>query len=518
MENGAAYTVVVQDEAGLGRFAAALARVVCAGDVLRLVGPMGAGKTTLVQHVLRAMGWDGAVPSPTYTLMQTYATARFNVAHLDCYRLTSPAELVPLGLEPYLNFGVVIAEWPEKAGALLAADKPDMLPYHINSIENPGVLTLTIAGEGSGARTISLQASASWARRLSLLPRLGVEVGGMANLGRKAGEREAFLDGIGLQDYTLQGQGGDWSGRSYARVTLADGSTRMLMDAPPPIESVREYADVAAYYRSIGLCAAQVYGRDDARGFLLTDDFGDKTLFAAMAEGEQLPWFKVAAEALAVQCQAVPPAWGRAYTRTDWWVEAVRFPNWYMPYATGHATALEDYARWQALMLPLYEIVNATPRGLMMWDCQSPNLMLVHNEPRIENLALIDHQDARIAPVGQDVGLLVRNIRTPRTDAAEETVVAELVARLGIDETILRRALAVGAFHHMMRILGGLTRLAVRDGRPAPAQAYLKRTWEVAEQCAADPLVADDLAAAWAFMQPFRAAGLARLDLERENA
>lgn len=515
MQTGAVYTITAHDEAALGRVAAALARVVCAGDLIRLEGPMGAGKTTLVQYFLKAMGWVGEVPSPTYTCMQTYATARFNVAHLDCYRLTSPAELVPLGLEPFLQYGVVIAEWPEKGGALLAADKPDLLAYHINSIENPGVLTLEIAGAGNGPRTITLHASPSWQRRLSLLPSFGIALQGMADVGRRSGEREAFLESLGLRGYTLHAQGGDWSGRSYARVTLQDGTTRMLMDAPPPIESVTEYAQVAEYYRSIGLCTAHIYGRDDARGFLLTDDFGDITLFAAMAEGEQTPWFKVAAEMLATQCKATPPAWARPYTRTDWWVEAVRFPNWYMPYATGNATTLEDYARWQTLMMPLYDIVNATPRGLMMWDCQSPNLMLAGDEPRLQNLAIIDHQDARIAPVGQDVGLLVRNIRTPRTDPQEEAVVAELVARLGLDETTLRRSLAIGAFHHMVRILGGLTRLAVRDERPIPAQNYLARTWEVAEQCATDPYVENDLKAAWAFMEPYRAAGLERLDKER---
>jgi tRNA threonylcarbamoyl adenosine modification protein YjeE len=503
--------VVLADEAATARLAAALARLVCAGDVLRLEGPMGAGKTTLVQHIVRALGWVAEVPSPTYTLLQTYRTARFHVAHLDCYRLTSPTELVPLGIETFRQFGVVIAEWPARGGALLAADTPDLLTYHINSIENPGVLTITLSGAGSGPRVAELYGSPSWQRRLSLLTGLGVVPEGTQNTLRNEGSRTRFLQGLGLDYFTLQSQSGDWSGRSYARVKLADGTTRMLMDAPPPIESVTEYAQVAEYYRSIGLCAAQVYGRDDANGFLLTDDFGDTTLHAAMQQGPQTPWFKVAAHMLAVQCQAKPPAWARNYTRTDWWVEAIRFTNWYMPFATGEATALEDYARWQALMLPLYEIVNATPRGLMMWDCQSPNLMLCGAEPVLNHLAIIDHQDARIAPVGQDAGLLVRNIRTPRHDADEEAVVAELVTRLGVDELLLRRSLAIGSFHHMIRILGGLTRLAVRDGRPAPAQNYLARTWEVAEQCALDPCIKNDLAPVWAFMHPYREIGLARL-------
>lgn len=512
-------TIALPDEAATAKLGAALATLVCAGDLLRLVGPMGAGKTTLVQQILRALGWQDAVTSPTYTLLQTYATPRWQVAHVDCYRLTSPAELAPLGLETYRQFGVVIAEWPEQGGDLLRADQPDLLPYHINSIENPGVLTLELQGEGSGPRTAILTGSPSWQRRFGMLPALGIEADKPLTRGKSEAQRRRFLDSLGLKNYALQSQSGDWSGRSYARVTLENGSTRMLMDSPPPIETVSEYCAVADYYRSIGLVTAKIYGRDEAEGYLLTDDFGAQTLWHAMgAKGPddgppipQTPWFTVAAEALVRQVNSAPPAWGRQYNRTDWWIEGVRFTNWYLPFATGAATSLENYARWQQILMPLYEVVNTTPRGLMQWDCQSPNSMLLGPEPKLANYALIDIQDARIAPVAQDVGLLVRNIRTVRYDADEEAVIAVLVKELGLEEPTLRRAVAVGAWHHMVRILGGLTRLAVRDGRPAPAQAYLKRTWEVAEQCANDPYAKDVLAEVWAFMAPYKHVGLEKL-------
>ncbi len=519
-------TIALPDEAATATLAGALATMLCAGDLVRLNGPMGAGKTTLVQHLLRALGWAEAVPSPTYTLLQTYRTARWQVAHLDCYRLNSPAELAALGLEDYRQYGVVLAEWPERGGAALSAQGPngglnggDLLPYHINSIENPGVLTLDLQGEGKGPRTATLTGSPSWQRRFGMLSALGVQADVPLTRGKSEEQRRAFLDGLGLTNYSLQGQSGDWSGRSYARVTLADGRTQMLMDSPPPIETVAEYCAVADYYRSIGLTTARIYGRDDTAGYLLTDDFGDRTLWHAMgAKGpqdgpplEQSAWFRVAAQALVRQVRSAPPAWGRQYNRTDWWIEGVRFTNWYMPFATDEATALADYARWQALLMPLYEVLNTTPRGLMQWDCQSPNSMLLGPEPSLENYALIDIQDARIAPVAQDVGLLVRNIRTARHDADEEAVIKVLLEELGLEEATLRRAVAVGAWHHMVRILGGLTRLAVRDGRPGPAQAYLARTWEVAAQCAADPYAREALAEAWEFMLPYREAGLQKI-------
>ncbi len=521
--------LTLPNEAATAQLGKALAALVCAGDLVRLLGPMGVGKTTLIQHLLRGLGWHEAVPSPTYTLLQTYRTARFNVAHVDCYRLTSPAELAPLGLEEYRQFGVVLAEWPDRGGPLLAALGPhegDLLGYHINSIENPGVLSITLAGEGAGPRTVVLAGSPSWQRRFGLLPGLGITSNLPLTRGRNDAQRRAFLDGLGLQDYQLQPQSGDWSGRSYVRVTLADGTTRMLMDSPPPIETVTEYVQVADYYRSIGLVAANIYGMDATEGYLLTDDFGDRTLWHAMgAKGPddgppipQTPWFDVAAQALVRQVQSPPPAWGRHYGRTDWYVEGVRLVNWYVPFATGQACSMADYARWQQLIMPLYALVDATPRGLMQWDCQAPNSMMLGAEPTLANYALIDIQDARIAPVAQDVGLLVRNIRTMRYDADEEAVIRVLVKDLGLDEPTLRRAIAVGAWHHMVRILGGLTRLAVRDGRPGPAQAYLRRTWQVAEQCANDPYAKEALADAWAFMQPYRDAGLQKIAAMKDRA
>jgi len=519
-------TITLPEEAATAKLGQALATLLCAGDLVRLVGPLGAGKTTLVQHMIQGLGQgldkSEAVTSPTYTLVQTYRTARFNVAHVDCYRLSSPAELVPLGLEAYRQFGVVLAEWPEKGGDFLAPQGPyegDLLGYHINSIENPGVLTVELSGEGNGPRTAVLKGSPSWQRRFGLLPGLGITADKPLTRGKSEAQRRAFLDGLGLKNYHLQSQSGDWSGRSYARITLADGTTRMLMDSPPPIETVAEYVQVANYYRSIGLVATKIYGTDEAEGYLLTDDFGDRTLWHAMgAKGPdeglpipQTPWFEVAAQALVRQVKSPPPAWARPYTRTDWWVEGARLVNWYLPFATGQATNLEDYARWQQLLMPLYDVLNATPRGLMQWDCQSPNSMLLGTEPCLANYALIDIQDARIAPVAQDVGLLVRNIRTARHDADEEAVIGVLMQELNLDEVTLRRAVAVGAWHHMVRILGGLTRLALRDGRPGPALAYLFRTWEIAEQCANDPYAKEILADAWAFMAPHKAPGLARL-------
>jgi tRNA threonylcarbamoyladenosine biosynthesis protein TsaE len=117
---------------GLGRRLAQL----LAGDwpggwVLYLHGDLGTGKTTLVRGILRGLGHEGAVRSPTYTLIEPYALGGRQVYHLDLYRLGDAEELEYLGLRDLLGADqLLLVEWPERAaGALPAADLDIRIVY-----------------------------------------------------------------------------------------------------------------------------------------------------------------------------------------------------------------------------------------------------------------------------------------------------------------------------------------------------------------------------------------------------
>lgn len=106
-------------------FGAKLARQLRAGDRIYLGGELGAGKTTLVRGMLRGLGHQGVVKSPTFTLVEPYDVAGHTIYHFDLYRISNPMELVSVGLEDYLApQAICLVEWPERGAGVLP--EPDI--------------------------------------------------------------------------------------------------------------------------------------------------------------------------------------------------------------------------------------------------------------------------------------------------------------------------------------------------------------------------------------------------------
>ncbi len=103
------------------QFAAAFAQALTEPCVVGLRGDLGAGKTTWARALLRELGHDGVVPSPTYTLVEPYQAGGFSVYHVDLYRMQDEAEFEALGLREHLDGqALMLIEWPERCPELAA--------------------------------------------------------------------------------------------------------------------------------------------------------------------------------------------------------------------------------------------------------------------------------------------------------------------------------------------------------------------------------------------------------------
>lgn len=159
IENELTRIVPLPDEAATRALGAALSLLVRPGDFLALKGDLGAGKTALARALIQARlgpdGEDEEVPSPTFTLVQSYEAPDLLLTHVDLYRIDQPEDARELGLADALDEGVLLVEWPEKLGTL-PADRLDI------------ELVLVSDSPAQGAsREARLTPHGSWAPRLA---------------------------------------------------------------------------------------------------------------------------------------------------------------------------------------------------------------------------------------------------------------------------------------------------------------------------------------------------------------
>ena len=137
------------DEAATAALAQGLAHLARTGDVIALGGELGVGKTFFARAFIGALGSATIeVPSPTFTLHQTYELPDATVHHFDLFRLSGPDETRELGLEDAMAGAITLIEWPDRLGPLLPGDRLDVaLAY----ADTPDSRSVTLAGHGTWA-------------------------------------------------------------------------------------------------------------------------------------------------------------------------------------------------------------------------------------------------------------------------------------------------------------------------------------------------------------------------------
>ena len=287
---------------------------------------------------------------------------------------------------------------------------------------------------------------------------------------------------------------GDASFRRYFR--LVEGDRRaVLMDAPPPKEDVRHFADLSRHLRSLGLTAPEILAEDWQMGLLLLEDLGDDTYTRVLATGgDERALYRSAVNVLIhihryPKDEAVPDRLP-AYDDDRLLDEACLLTDWYMPAMLGEPTPDEIRDAWCEAWLSVFPIVHAQHRTLVLRDYHVDNLMWLPANDGVKACGLLDFQDALSGPGAYDLMSLLEDARRDIDPyLASDMIDYYLNAFPGFDEDDFRAVFAILAAQRHAKVIGIFTRLCVRDAKPAYL-AHIPRVWRLLEKALRHPALA----------------------------
>jgi tRNA threonylcarbamoyl adenosine modification protein YjeE len=492
MNDSAVFSVALTNETATAYLMADLALLIGPGDVITLSGDLGAGKTAAARAMIRYLAGDdeAEVPSPTFTLAQTYDLPPFPVIHADLYRVNDPLELEEIGLSPLPEATVALIEWPERAPDALPSDRIDIAFNHRPAL-------------GSSARAAEITGYGKAAAQVKRLQAL-----------------RQFLTDAGYADAKRQRMAGDASTRSYARLFRGEDSF-ILMNSPrrpdgPAIyrgnsysaavhlaEDVKPFVAIANGLRAHGFSAPSIRHADLEEGFLITEDFGSAGFIEGNPPSPIAERYQAAADMLAaLHRQNLPetlPLTPRAsyqipvFDTDAMLVEIGLMVEWYLPDRGVHLTE-NARAQFVAMWRDLLDRALAGDRTWVLRDFHSPNLIWLDDRHDVAKVGLIDFQDAVIGPAAYDLVSLLQDARIDVPEQIELALLTRYIkarraADAAFDPARFAELYAIMSAQRNTRLLGTFARLNRRDGKPQ----YLRhqpRIWTYLNRSLAHPALA----------------------------
>ncbi len=483
------FTVALANEQATRRLMTDIAGLLMPGDLITLSGDLGAGKTTFARALIRHLAGDEGieVPSPTFTLMQSYELPAFTLVHADLYRLSSPAELAELGLEDLSSDTVELVEWPDRADGLLPPDRLD-IAFTLSPQQGPTFRNVRITGHGSFAPR---------AQRIAAVRR--------------------FLTEAGFGEATRQHMQGDASTRAYERLSRG-GTSFIMMNAPrrpdgPPVRDGKPYSAIAHLaedvtpfigvdraLRAHGLSAPEILAADRDAGLLVLEDLGHEAIVGGEPLAPIEERYRVATDLLAKLHReplpaALPVVPGVDYQlpRYDlgaFLIEAELLIDWYLPRFNARISEAERQtflALWDDALQPA---LNA-PCTWVLRDYHSPNLLWLPNREGIRRVGLLDFQDAQLGPAAYDVASLLQDARVDVPEQMEIALLSRYArarheADASFDAGGFALIYATLAAQRATKILGIFARLDRRDRKPQYLR-HMPRVWAYLQRALAHP-------------------------------
>ena len=492
----ATFSVALSNETATAHLMADLALLIGPGDVITLSGDLGAGKTAAARAMIRYLAGDDTleVPSPTFTLAQTYDLPPFPLVHADLYRVNDPVELEEIGLSPLPEGTVALIEWPERAAAALPADRIDIALNHRPAL-------------GSTARAAEITGYGKAAAQVARFKAL-----------------RQFLTDAGYADAKRQRMAGDASTRSYARLIRDDGGV-ILMNSPRRpdghavydgksysaavhlAEDVKPFVAIAGALRERGFSAPSIHYADLDAGFLITEDFGSASFIEGDPPRPIAERYQAAADMLAaLHRQALPEILPLApqitfalpiFDTEALLVEVCLMLEWYLPDRGSEPTnnmRAEFVMMWRDLLSKPAAAARTSDKTWVLRDFHSPNLIWLGERSDIARVGIIDFQDAVLGPAAYDLVSLLQDARIDIPESLELALLTRYIkARRASDDRFdpagFAELYAIMSAQRNTRLLGTFARLNRRDGKPQ----YLRhqpRIWTYLSRSLAHPVLA----------------------------
>jgi tRNA threonylcarbamoyl adenosine modification protein YjeE len=489
---GTTFSLALETERDMLQFATDVANALEPGDVVTLSGDLGAGKTTFARALIRHLAANPAiaVPSPTFTLVQSYELPRFPLLHADFYRLSAPEELAELGFDDLPEDAVILLEWPDRAPDWLPADRID-------------IALLLSPDKGLEYREVRITGHGALAGRVERLLAL-----------------RHFLRRTGWAGAIRRRMQGDASTRLYERLSIDDQAV-ILMNAPrradgPPVRGNKPYSAVAHLaedtvpfvaiaqgLRAQGFSAPDILAADLTHGFLIIEDLGSEPVTAGLPPAPIPERYEAAVDLLlalhGLELPEVLPVTEEIeytiprYSLDALLIEAELLLDWYVPHQGGtvsEGTRGTFLNLWREAMLP----VLTAGQTWVLRDYHSPNLLWLPDREGVQRIGLLDFQDAVMGPAAYDLASLLQDARVDVSEQLELSLLTHYCRLRKYQEPHFEVApfaetYAVLAAQRATKILGIFARLDRRDGKPQYLR-HMPRIWGYLQRALTHPALA----------------------------